>query len=214
MSHHASMTDEELATAVRESVTSVHMTTPAEEITTRGRTLRTRRRVPLLTGALAGAAAAVLAVTALLPSSGHQASQPVHAKLAAWTVVHEANGDIQVTVRDWSDAAALQDKLRAEGLRVNVSDTVTRLDKLDDPSTPLNASCQQFPGGTIDQLNKVVDPPESGRDEGTVLVIRPSALPDGAGLFIYGPGHTTFTGDDIPPVVVGLAKATPECTGS
>ena len=49
------------------------MTTPVEQIIGRGRTLRARRRIPgLAAGALAVAAVAALAVTALLPA-GHQA---------------------------------------------------------------------------------------------------------------------------------------------
>jgi hypothetical protein len=218
MNHHT-MTDDELATAVRESVTTVHMTIPAEQIAARGGTIRTRRRVPLLTGALAGAAGAALAVSALLPP-GHQARQPFHAQLAAWTVVNEPNGDIQVTVREWRDAEGLQRTLRADGLPVNVSATFPSLTKLGDPGIPLNSSCQQFPGGTIDQLNSVVDSPsdqtiESHTDQSAVLVIHPSALPDGAGLFIYGPGlHVSPQDDDLLPIGVALAKASPECTGS
>ena len=120
MNHHPTMTDDELATAVRESVASVHMTIPAEQIATRGRTISTRRRVPLLTGALAGAAGAVLAVITMLSPSSHQAGRPVHAQLAAWTVTTRADGDIQVTVREMLDAAGLERTLRAHGLPVNV----------------------------------------------------------------------------------------------
>ena len=130
-------------------------------------------------------------------------------------MVNEPNGDIQVTIRDWQDREGLQRTLRADGLPVNVSATFPSLPTLSDPGTPLSSSCQQFPGGTIDLLTRVVNPIESHRDQGTVLVIRPSALPDGAGLFIYGPGtHVSFRGEDLLPVATALAKASPECTGS
>jgi hypothetical protein len=226
MSHHASMTDEELATAVRESVTSVHMTTPAEEITTRGRTLRTRRRVPLLTGALAGAAAAVLAVTALLPSSGHQASQPVHARLAAWTVTTRADGDIQVTVRETSDAAGLERRLRAEGLPVAVRFNPPKFHLGgDEPVIPgcrsifkSPASIEESLADTL-QVDKVVkfypgldDSGDWRLNEGdAVLLIHPSKLPDGDGLafVFFGKDELNFV-----PVVADLVHKSPECTGS
>lgn len=213
------MTDDELATAVRESVTSVRMTIPAEQIATRGRTIRNRRRIPLVTGALTGAAGAALAVSALLPS-GHQPSHPITAQLAAWTVVTEANGDIQVTVREWRDAAGLQRTLRADGLPVNVSSTFPPLTSLNSPGVQLNSSCHTYPGGTEQQLNSVVDPPSaqvinSPTDQSALLVIHPSALPDGAGLFIYGPGlHVEPKYHDLLPIGVALVKTSQQCTGS
>jgi hypothetical protein len=131
---HPSMTDDELATAVRESVTSVHMTIAAEQIVSRSRTIRTRRRMPLLAGALAGVAGAALAVTALLPA-GHQPGQPAAAHLTAWTVASQANGSIRVTIRELRDPAGLQRTLRADGLPVTVSFS----------GPALSASCQPFP---------------------------------------------------------------------
>ena len=68
------MTDEELITMVREQRTSVPMTTPVEQTISRGHAVRTRRRIPGIAAAVAGAAAAVLAVAALLPA-GHQANR-------------------------------------------------------------------------------------------------------------------------------------------
>jgi hypothetical protein len=65
------MNDDDLMTAVKESVTGVHMTIPAEQIVRRSRMIRARRRIPAAAAALAVAAAAVFAVTALLPA--HQA---------------------------------------------------------------------------------------------------------------------------------------------
>jgi hypothetical protein len=103
------------------------MTIPAEQIVTRSRTIRARRRVPLMTGALAGVAGAALAVTTLL-SPGHQPGHPITAQLAAWTVTAQANGDIRVIVREMRDQAGLQRTLRADGLPVNVTFTFPSLD--------------------------------------------------------------------------------------
>jgi hypothetical protein len=82
------MNDDELITAVKESVTRVHMDIPAGQIVSRSRAIRARRRIPAVAGALAVAAGTALAVTALLPS-GHQPSHPARAQLAAWTVVKQ-----------------------------------------------------------------------------------------------------------------------------
>ena len=60
------MTDNELITAVLESVADVHTTTPVEQILSRGRAVRARRRIFSLAAALAAAAGAAAAVTALL----------------------------------------------------------------------------------------------------------------------------------------------------
>ncbi len=72
------MNDDELITAVKESVTGVHMDIPAGQIVSRGRAIRARRRIPALAGALAVAAAIALIVPTLL-SSGHQPSHPARA---------------------------------------------------------------------------------------------------------------------------------------
>ena len=62
------MNDDELITAVRDQRSKVPMTTPVEQIINRGHAVRARRRIPGLAAALAVVAAAVFAVTALLPA--------------------------------------------------------------------------------------------------------------------------------------------------
>jgi len=186
------MTDEELITMVREQRTSVPMTTPVEQIISRGRAVRTRRRIPGIAGALAGAAAAALAVAALLPA-GHQAIRPLPAQLAAWTVVKHADGTIVVTVRQLRDPAGLQRTLRADG----VPATVTFFGRQP-------RACHSYPADRA-LMNRVFG------GHGPPLVIHPSALPDGAGVQL-NPGH-------YPPgapiaLAAGLVRAGPGCTGS
>jgi hypothetical protein len=90
------MNDDDLITVVRDSFTDVHSATPVERIVSRSRAVRARRRIPGLAAALAVTAAAVLAVTALLPA--HQAgggliTAPVlRARLLA--AIDTASGDI------------------------------------------------------------------------------------------------------------------------
>ncbi len=196
------MTDDELAAAVRESVTSVHMTIPAEQIVSRSRTIRTRQRMPLVAGTLAGVAGAALAVTALLPSSS-QPGHPATARLTAWTVDSQANGNIRITIRELRDPAGLQRTLRADGLPVNVSFS----------GPPLNPSCQPYPASKGQSRSVAQFHP--GQNS-AVLVIRPSALPDGAGLFIFDrPGLQPLPqAKDLFPLAVGLVQASQQCTGS
>ena len=101
------MNDDELITAVREQRNKVPMTTPVEQIISRGHAVRARRRIPGLAGVLAVVAAAAFAVIALLPAS-HPASHQPGAQLAAWTVVKQADGTVSVTIRELRDPAGLQ----------------------------------------------------------------------------------------------------------
>ena len=130
-----------------------------------------------MAGALTVAAGTALAVTALLPSgqpglrpSGQPApgSHPAAARLAAWTVVRQANGDIDVTVNQLKDPAGLQATLRADGLPVTVSFS----------GPPLASSCQPYET-TTDTLRAVA------QFQSTYLAINPSALPGGTGVAIF-----------------------------
>ena len=126
------MNDDELITAVREQSPTVHMTTPVEQIISRGHAVRTRRRIPGLAGVLAVLAAAAFAVTALLPAS-HPASHQPGVQLAAWTVVKQADGTVSVTIRELRDPAGLQSTLRADGVPASVTF-----------SGQQNLSCQRY----------------------------------------------------------------------
>jgi hypothetical protein len=202
------MNDSELITAVRESVTGVHTATPVEQIVTRGRAVRARRRIPALAGAMAAVAAAVFAVTALLPGL-RPASHRSGTQLAAWTVVKQADGNVRVTLRDLRDPAGLQGKLRADGVPVSV----TFLGQPD-------PACQMYPPAVqMAHFPAVVEVPAfpfPTTPGGTIVVIHPSALPRHAGLhlvarFAPDPHHGAGT-----LVAVGglLVHASQQCTGS
>jgi len=207
------MNDDELITAVRESFTDIHSSTPAENIVSRSRAIRARRRIPAAAGALAVVAGVGLAVTALVPS-GHQPGHGVNARLAAWTVATQASGVIDVTVNQLQDPAGLQSTLRADGLPVNVSFS----------GAPLSASCQPY-DATRDILGAVVQLSSSGGSAS--FVIDPSALPSGTGVSIYdNPGggappsspSAQGTGNPPPagmtgPLAFGLVYSSQQCTG-
>ena len=196
------MNDDELITILREQRDKVPMNTPVEQIISRGRAVRARRRVPAVAGALGAAAAAAFAVSAALPAS-HPATGP-RPQLVAWTVDRQADGSIRVTIRELRDPAGLQHTLRADGVPASVTFT----------GQP-NPACQGYPGGGSQSqrrhLLSSVAPPAGGRN---VMVIHPSALPSGAGLqidalFQHYPGpRGSFQ------VGVGLVQASRQCTGS
>jgi hypothetical protein len=76
------MNDDELITAVQDSVTNVHMTIPAEQITSRSREIRARRRRSGLSGALAVIVATAVAVT-VLPGHGTRSAPILTVRLLA-----------------------------------------------------------------------------------------------------------------------------------
>jgi hypothetical protein len=196
------MNDNELITALREQRGKVPMDTPVEQIISRGRAMRARRRIPRVAAALGAAAAVAFAVSVALPA-GHPASEP-GAQLAAWIVARQADGSIQVTIRELRDPAGLQRTLRADGVPASVTFTDQQ-----------NPACRGYPGGGSQSqrrhLLSSVAAPAGGRD---AMVIHPSALPSGAGLQIY----TLFQNYPGPrgsfQVAVGLVQASPQCTGS
>ena len=196
------MNDDELITAVREPFTAVHSTTPVEQIVSRSRAIRARRRIPGVAGALAVAAGTALAVTALLPAS-HQPSHPARAQLAAWTVVKQADGGIRVTIHELRDPAGLQRTLRADGVPVSVTFTGQS-----------NPACQPYGLGGSHLLGSMVTA-LPGHGNLRVLVIHPSAFPAGAGLAIAAghPGQSP-RGGGVELTIGPPVKASPQCTGS
>ncbi len=193
------MNDDKVITAVRESFTDVHMDTPVERIVSRGRAVRTRRRVPGMAGAVAVVAGAALAVAALLPAS-HQPST----RLAAWTVAKQADGTIYVTIRELRDPAGLQSKLRADGVPASVTFAGKQ-----------NPSCRDYARASSGLTEKVIPPYRGNGRRYTVLVIHPWALPGDAGVLISA-SHVQHPheGGVAIGMLVGLVQASHECTGS
>lgn len=194
------MNDNELITVLREQRDHVSMDTPVEQIISRGRAVRARRRAGGAAAVLGTAAATAFAVTAALA-----AGQPATAKLAAWTVTSQPGGGIEVTISELRDPAGLQRTLRADGVPASVTF-----------GGQPNPACQGYPfGGDQSQrrelLGSVVTGPR-GRDN--AMTIHPAALPSGAGLqisalFLDHQGGRSFAG-----LSVGLVQVSPQCTGS
>jgi hypothetical protein len=187
------MTDDDLITLVREQRSNVQMDIPVEQIVGRGRVLRARRRLPTVAaGALAVAAAAVLAVTVLQPA-GRQGGRPLPAQLDAWTVTKQVNGTITVTVRQLRDPQGLQRTLRADGVPASVT------------FSGYPRACQRYP-----KMSGVLMAEVFG-SHGPPLVIHPKALPQGVGIQL-SPGHYR-RGAPIA-LAAGLVRTSPGCTGT
>ena len=236
MNAHDDMTDTGVLSAARDSLSAMPVASPpdVETIMARGRARRRRRYlVPGMTGMLAVAAGAAVAVTTLAPV-GHQATarasrQPA-TRLAAWTVTRLAGGDISVTIRELKDPAGLQGTLRADGVPASVTF-----------ASQLNPACRPYPGGTIPWpaqpptplLRQVfpkpygILPPSPHQSRGwsqapgsgspppasppagqTVIVIAPAALPGHAGVQIAATDGAGWIGP------VQVVYTSPQCTGS
>ncbi|MGH3255214.1 MAG: hypothetical protein ACRDOU_07350 [Streptosporangiaceae bacterium] len=197
------MNDQELITAVKQSVSGVQMRVPAEQIVRRSRAIRSRRKIPAVVGVLAVAAGAALAATGALVPSGQVSHQPT-AQLAAWTVTRQANGDIKVTIRELTDPAGLQATLRADGVPASVTFAGQQ-----------NPACQGYSGGgSQSQRRQLLGSVATGPTGGPyVLIIHPSAIPSGAGVEIW-----SGFGNNIPASAQGLSvelvQASSQCTGS
>ena len=220
----------ESLTTAKDSLAGVHVNTSLDAIVRNGRARRRRHRLAGLTGATAVTAGMALAVTALgssghpVSQSGRPASHPLIARLAAWTVAKQANGDIKITIRELSDPSGLQSTLRADGVPANVSS-----------STQFDPSCQAYPM-TQALFTSIYLAQKSAGPGNTVLVIHPSALPSGAGVQIgasvdgragdrdvhqvagnhtvHQPVHQAAARADNGVLRVGLVYAGQQCTGS
>lgn len=178
----------------------------------RNRKYRPRSRSRVLVAGMgvviAAAVSAAVAVTALLPA-GHQPSHRTHAQLTAWTVVKQADGKIFLKIRELRDPAALQRKLRADGVPASV---------VFHPGPPVevvrpwrfvhfkNNPCQEYSGGEGPAQNVV-----RGGSPLTGMFLHPSAIPNGAGVQIVA---TRNVGGPPFPLFEWLVQASPQCTGS
>jgi hypothetical protein len=215
------MNDDELITVLREQRGKVVMTTPVEQIISRGRAVRVRRRVSGVVAAVGAAAAAAVAVGVAFPA-GHPAvrppapsesASPPSVRLAAWTVTRQAGGSIKVTFRQATDPAGLQQALRADGVPVSV--TFTGQQNTACQAYHVSASQAFWPYGSrpgpLDGSG-FINHPEGAYTTPYAFVIDPSALPSGAGLQIWTSG-TPGAADNFQ-LHVTLVKTSPQCTGS
>jgi hypothetical protein len=189
------VTDDELLAAVREQRDKIPMTVPVEQVISRGRALRSRRRTLSAGAALAAAACVAVAVTALPVS--HPASHRPGARLTAWTVLRQPGGDVAITIRELYYPAGLRRTLRADGLPAHVSfDAVHRYPP----------SCRAYPASRA-LLRRVF--PLDPRAPLVAIVIRPSALPAGTAVYL----NDTSNRYGYIGLTTGLVHVSKLCTG-
>lgn len=172
------------------SLGDVHMRRPLDEITTRGRRLRTRRRSIAGVAAVGVLGASLAVALPLHGASGQTAmahgvtqSQAVNVDLAAWSVHTNANSTVTITVRQLRDPDKLRQVLASAGIPAVILYDAARCPSPDDTVARAAGSL------TVHQVKGAA-----------VVTIRPSAMPRGSVLsFNYiGPG----TGH---PVTVAIA---------
>jgi hypothetical protein len=169
---------------------------------------RTRGRAAMAGAGLAGAAAAVTALgIAMSQPASHPGRPPAAVQLAAWTVAKQADGTVDVVIRDLINPAGIQSRLRADGVPASVN-------------IGGNPACQAYPASAALPAGQVFTfHPGQSRQATitarhvTVIYIHPSALPSGAGVEISasakaGPGH------ELGAILMHLVRTSQQCTGS
>lgn len=170
------MNDDELLTAMRDSLTGVrqsladvHMDRPAAAITGRARARRWRR-------GLAGSGLVAVALggglSIALTGGAGQAGRSVHVSLEAWSVSTTANGHVELTVRELRDKALLERTLAEAGVPAIVN--------FGEFCAPVNVS-DNLTGTTGSHF---WGPPVSIPGDLFALTMNPAALPSGAELDI------------------------------
>lgn len=209
------MNDDRLISTVKESLAAFEMTTPEEQIISRGRAERARRRVGRgAVGVLAagGLAAAAVAATVTAPHSAGQTS----IALTAWTVRHQPNGTIKVTIRELRDRAGLQRKLRADGVRINV-----RFWGEDSPPCRYYLIRMPVPGhpgkthraDAVDPGAGIIQYRNLGAKSGVVFTIRPASIPAHAGITVWIARPAAYAHHTEWVIGTALVYASARCTG-
>lgn len=189
----------------RDSMPELHMTTPLDTIVRHGRARRRRHRLTGPAGAAVVAAGAVLAVIALLPAS-HPASRRPPVQLAAWTVVQQPGGIIDVTIHELRDPAGLQAALRADGVPASISF-----------GNGQQTACRPYPGGGFmttanPALISSVFPPGP---PSAAVSIRRSALPGGTGVLLaFLQRSHPQPGQPVMQLEAAVVQASQQCSGS
>jgi hypothetical protein len=193
------MSDDDVLRAVGDSVSAFQAghRPSVEQIKSRARAQQRRRLLPAA-GALVAAGAVALAVTSLVPGASHRP----HARLDAWTVSKQADGDIQVTISQLEDPSGLQATLRADGVPASVT------------FGQQNPACQSYPQteGNPGLISQVFGIPPPGEHPAGAYVydIDPSALPSGAGveIVLISESQNAIRGSQ------NIVYTSPDCTGS
>jgi len=115
-------------------------------------------------------------VTHSAPGSSRRPTPAASTTLTAWSVVRSGDGTLKVTIREMADAAGMQRTLQADGAQVVVT-----------ASLAWPAACRQWRAGNYhlgDQVVQTENRTGLPSADGAEFLIRPSAIPAGALLWI------------------------------
>jgi hypothetical protein len=173
-------------------------------------------RLPRL--ALAGGLALALSVgTALALQPAGEGHGPGHARLAAWTVTQQADGELVVRLRQLYDPQGLRDLLRKHGVAARIEFMKPSFEPTTSPDLP--SSCKSLPVSRQrdGELQGKIFDDESGAgvkggkiEQLAVLGIRADAIPSGVGIFwqVSVSKSGDFGMDEV------LVQASKSCTGT
>jgi hypothetical protein len=161
--------DQDVLRAVSDGLSGLDMDTPAEEIIAVGNSRRRRRLAAVTVAGVAVAAGIAVGLPAFNgsgPAGPPTAGRPVNAapaNLAAFSVVSNPNGTVTLKLSRTQLASpdAVRDALSKAGVPANVR---------------IGSACYSVPAPSgVDRVFS-----GGGQDSNTVLVITPSAIPQGA----------------------------------
>jgi hypothetical protein len=192
--------------------------------------------------AVAAAATAAAVVAGSGVSAGRGQAGVRHATLAAWTAASKPDGLVKVTIRELRDPHGLARVLRADGVPVNVQFLAHPFTASTAVNAQLPSSCR--PPRMSDKASALLQakitptvPPgplvpgtarhsRSGGittysgvykndNPGAALYVRPSAIPQGIGLFIaaWAAAPGTRNGN-LLDLQADLVQASSQCTGT
>lgn len=166
------MDDKDLLAAVRDDFAGVRMNIATETILTDGSSLRRKRNRRRVYGAGVTALAAVAAISGVTLASGTSGASGTHdAQLTAWTVQKQADGTIDVTIRDLLNLTGLQQKLAAAGAPAEV---------ISDAHYP--GACVDHQAMKADMASVITNGPMV--PSGYAFVIHPAGIPSGSKLLL------------------------------
>lgn len=180
---------------------------------------RPRFAVPALVSVAAVVLAAIVALALTVGSPAHTGpghpGGPPQQNLAAWSVVKDRHGLVQVTIRELRDPVGLWRMLRAD----HVAAYVRFLPHAFMPSTSTHDLPKVCRGPRMSNeananLQTKIMPVGMSPSAGVAITFRPSAIPPGIGVFLeaWAASPGTSNGPYLS-LQVDLVRVSPQCTG-
>jgi hypothetical protein len=182
---------------------------------TGSRRARRQWRLPVLAGGLTAAAAAIAAGALVLTSAPAAEPGPLGAAghprtvvTEAWTVREDADGTVTIYLRQYTNPAALQQTLRADGINAIVR-PIPSASRTVGKGTITYPACNYAASDMAPQAVQRAVVTFAGQDLPVRFIIHPDAMPQGSALFLAfmaGVWRSPKNGNTgvlaLPPVVL------------